>query len=45
MIVISLSVYLILGHTYEHIGLIVAMEELKLFDNGKTFFSSPTLSF
>ncbi|XP_054290482.1 guanylate cyclase 32E [Macrosteles quadrilineatus] len=28
-------IYLILGHTYEHIGLIVAMEELKLFDNGE----------
>jgi hypothetical protein len=34
------SVYLILGHTYEHIGLIVAMEELKLFDNGKIFNAS-----
>lgn len=29
------SVYVILGHTYEHLGLIVAMEDLKLFDKGK----------
>ncbi|KAG8315278.1 hypothetical protein J6590_074376 [Homalodisca vitripennis] len=27
--------YLILGHTYEHLGLIIAMEDMKLFDNGE----------
>lgn len=34
---IYVSVYLILGHTYEHIGLIVAMEDLKLFDKGDIY--------
>lgn len=29
------SVYVILGHHYEHLGLMVAMERKKLFDKGK----------
>lgn len=31
-------VYVILGHFYEHIGLMVAMEQMKLFDKGKLHY-------
>jgi hypothetical protein len=31
----TVAVYVILGHQDEHLGLMIAMEELKLFDKGK----------
>lgn len=32
-----LSVFVILGHYYEHLGLMIAMEEKKLFKNGEFY--------
>jgi hypothetical protein len=31
---VSVPVYVILGHQDEHLGLMIAMEEMKLFDKG-----------
>jgi hypothetical protein len=31
----SVPVYVILGHQDEHLGLLIAMEEMKLFDKGE----------
>jgi hypothetical protein len=31
----SVPVYVILGHQDEHLGLMIAMEEMKLFDKGE----------
>uniref|UniRef100_A0A8D8RBI4 Guanylate cyclase n=1 Tax=Cacopsylla melanoneura TaxID=428564 RepID=A0A8D8RBI4_9HEMI len=33
----DVRIYVILGHYYEHLGLMVAMEELRLFDKGEYF--------
>ena len=36
---VFVPVYVILGHQDEHLGLMIAMEEMKLFDNGKVTIS------
>ena len=36
---VSVPVYVILGHQDEHLGLMIAMEEMKLFDNGEVTMS------
>jgi hypothetical protein len=40
---VSVSVYVILGHQDEHLGLMIAMEEMKLFDKGEFTIALPGL--
>jgi len=40
---VSVPVYVILGHQDEHLGLMIAMEEMKLFDNGEVTTSPSNL--
>jgi len=42
-ILVSVPVYVILGHQDEHLGLMIAMEEMKLFDNGEVKISPSNL--
>ena len=39
----SVPVYVILGHQDEHLGLMIAMEEMKLFDKGEVTIIPPNL--
>jgi hypothetical protein len=39
----SVPVYVILGHQDEHLGLMIAMEEMKLFDKGEVTISPPNI--
>lgn len=38
-------VYVIVGHYYEHLGLMVAMEESRLLEKGNDFHSGNTLKY
>jgi hypothetical protein len=38
---VSVPVYVILGHQDEHLGLMIAMEEMKLFDKGEVTIKPP----
>lgn len=40
LLLILVTVYVVLGNFYDHTGLIVAMDEMDLFENGKYDFSS-----
>jgi len=40
---VSVPVYVILGHQDEHLGLMIAMEEMKLFDKGEVTINPPNL--
>jgi hypothetical protein len=40
---VSVPVYVILGHQDEHLGLMIAMEEMKLFDKGEVTISPPDI--
>jgi hypothetical protein len=40
---VSVSVYVILGHQDEQLGLMIAMEEMKLFDKGEVTINPPNL--
>lgn len=39
LLLILVTVYVVLGNFYDHTGLIVAMDEMDLFENGKYDFS------
>lgn len=43
VVFVSVSVYVILGHQDEHLGLMIAMEEMKLFDKGEFTIALPGL--